>query len=150
MGVAQLVQYTDSQKFDLHRDWFARPRLLEGDAAAGRKRLYNRAATLFVVLRAEGVEEGSGETWFPLVKGIHRPSKNREEDGLDRGQRLWREHEDGGLAFRPVLGNALFWVNLFPGNGSGDARTLHAGLPVRGGLKTAMNIWPRTFFGPDA
>ncbi|KAK3386636.1 hypothetical protein B0H63DRAFT_430452 [Podospora didyma] len=158
MGVAQLVQYTDTQKFDLHRDWFARPRLLDTDAAAGRKRLYNRLATLFVVLRAEGIEEGSGETWFPLVKGIHDPpsptQKVEGEDGENKeGLPLWREHEDGGLAFKPVAGNALFWVNLFPGkNGSGDARTLHAGLPVQGpaGLKTGMNIWPRTFFGPDA
>jgi len=58
---------------------------------------------------------------------------------------LWREHPDGGLAFRPVAGNALFWVNLHA-NGTGDARTRHAGLPVVAGRKTAMNIWPRQYY----
>ncbi len=58
---------------------------------------------------------------------------------------LCRRHEDGGVAFAPVSGNALFWVNLFP-NGTGDLRTLHAGLPVESGTKTAMNIWPRKYY----
>lgn len=49
------------------------------------------------------------------------------------------------IAFRPVRGNALFWVNL-DANGTGDSRTLHAGLPLQDGLKTAMNIWPRQYY----
>jgi prolyl 4-hydroxylase len=58
---------------------------------------------------------------------------------------LWREHENGGLAFRPVAGNAIFWVNLHA-NGTGDERTNHAGLPLGKGRKTAMNIWPRQYY----
>ena len=140
MGVAQLVHYTAGQKFDPHHDWFRQPRLRDGDG--GRRRLYNRVATFFVVLEAN-VTSG-GETYFPMV-GPAAP-QDRAED-RDRG--VWREHEEGGLAFKPIAGNAVFWVNLLP-NGTGDARTLHAGLPVADGTKTAMNIWPRAFFGPEA
>jgi prolyl 4-hydroxylase len=58
----------------------------------------------------------------------------------------WRKHEEGGTAFAPRGGNALFWVDLH-GNGSGDGRVVHAGLPLVEGRKTAMNIWPRKFYG---
>ncbi|KAK4197106.1 hypothetical protein QBC40DRAFT_299699 [Triangularia verruculosa] len=142
MGPAQVVRYTDSQKFDLHTDWFARPRITDEDRETGRRRLYNRVATFFVVLQSN-ITEGSGETWFPKVRSITPHPITAE------GDRVWREHEDGGLAFKPIPGNAIFWVNLLP-NGTGDARTVHAGLPVKGGVKTGMNIWPRVFFGPDA
>ncbi|KAK0737320.1 hypothetical protein B0T21DRAFT_401332 [Apiosordaria backusii] len=144
MGPAQVVRYTDSQKFDLHTDWFSRPRITDEDRETGRRRLYNRVATFFVVLQSN-VTEGSGETWFPKVKPITpHPTGTTAEGG-----RVWREHENGGLAFKPIPRNAIFWVNLMP-NGTGDARTVHAGLSVKGGVKTGMNIWPRVFFGPDA
>lgn len=194
MGAAQLVHYDNGQKFDLHHDWFRQPRLSDADAAAGRRRLYNRVATFFVVLQANCT---AGETYFPqaVVPGAPKspepaPEEEEEEEEAapkspagSTGPRLegtsagsgvpqqaqtgstahvdktptstqsplpiWREHENGGLAFRPIAGNALFWVNLFA-NGTGDTRTLHAGLPVGEGTKTAMNIWPRAYFGPDA
>jgi prolyl 4-hydroxylase len=41
-------------------------------------------------------------------------------------------------------GSAIFWINLHR-NGTGDERVMHAGLPLKGGRKTAMNIWPRQF-----
>ena len=154
MGAAQMVRYTPGQRFDAHHDWFARPRLLDADAESGRRRLYNRVATLFAVLECAGCTEG--ETWFPEVRPVaavpgavldEKASSPREEEGAH--ERPWRVHERGGVAFRPIPGNAVFWVNLFP-NGTGDTRTLHAGLPVGQGVKMAMNIWPRTFFGPDA
>lgn len=173
MGQAQLVRYTEGQKFDLHHDWFSRPRLLDEDAKSGRRRLYNRIATIFLTLQADNITEGTGETWFPYVRPITSStttqaqagsdqSKDEEKSTIAQGAHAvgegrkdasnpwWREHEDGGMAFRAIPGNALFWVNMFPNNGSGDGRTLHAGLPVKGGVKTAMNIWPRVFFGPDA
>ncbi len=142
MGAAQLVHYEPGQQFKLHHDWFRQPRLADADAAAGRRRLYNRVATFFVVLQANCT---AGETYFPEA----RPIGFSATEGEGWEGRIWRPHEKGGLAFRPIAGNALFWPNIFA-NGSGDARTLHAGLPVGEGTKTAMNIWPRTFFGPDA
>jgi len=137
MGAAQMVHYTPGQKFDLHHDWFKQPRIKDGDE--GRKRLYNRIATFFVVLQANCTE---GETYFPYARPI-APQDRGEQN------RIWRLHEDGGMAFQPIPGNAVFWINLLS-NGTGDSRTLHAGLPVKEGTKTAMNIWPRTFFGPEA
>ncbi|OIW27776.1 hypothetical protein CONLIGDRAFT_655519 [Coniochaeta ligniaria NRRL 30616] len=147
MGAPQMVRYTAGQRFDVHADWFARPRMAAEDGGAGRRRLYNRVATIFVVL--ENNSTGGGETWFPRVDGGGEGLVGGGEREGQLGQSNWRVHEDGGLAFRAVPGNALFWVNLLP-NGTGDARVVHAGLPIVDGVKTGMNIWPRTFFGPDA
>ncbi|KAI5864091.1 hypothetical protein GGS23DRAFT_619889 [Durotheca rogersii] len=144
----QLVRYAAGQHFGPHRDWFPRPQRPRPAAA----RPWNRVASFFAVL--EDACAG-GETWFPrlaapapLSAGPEEKEKEEEEEeevGGHRERPLWRAHEDGGLAFRPVAGNALFWVNLFA-NGTGDDRTVHAGLPVEAGVKTAMNIWPRRYY----
>ncbi|KAI1123873.1 hypothetical protein F5Y10DRAFT_42424 [Nemania abortiva] len=131
MGVPQLVRYTQGQEYNLHHDWMRIPQA----AFDGSPRSFNRVASFFVILQDNCT---GGETWFPFIKPVSPQLKGGEE-----GQ-LWREHEDGGLAFKPVAGNGIFWVNLFP-NGTGDTRTVHAGLPVTSGLKTAMNIWPRKY-----
>ncbi|KAK1834491.1 hypothetical protein QBC39DRAFT_252166 [Podospora conica] len=137
-GAPQLVRYTPGQKFDVHTDWFRKPRVLDEDRGSGRRRMYNRVATVFVVVQSN-CSEGSGETWFPRVKA---PAPG--EGGW------WREHEEGGVAVRAAEGNALLWVNLEGETGRGDERVVHAGLEVVGGTKHAVNIWPRVFFGPDA
>lgn len=137
-GDPQLVRYTPGQKFDVHTDWFRQPRVLDGDRETGRRRMYNRVATVLVVVQSN-CSEGSGETWFPRVE---------VPTGVEGG---WvREHEEGGVAVRAGEGNALVWVNLDGETGKGDERLVHAGLEVVGGTKHAVNIWPRVFFGPDA
>ncbi|KAI5923208.1 hypothetical protein F4810DRAFT_211142 [Camillea tinctor] len=132
MGVPQLVHYDPGQHYGLHHDWLREPQR----AFDGSPRAFNRAVSFFAVLddKCEG-----GETWFPFVEPVVRAEGESP---------LWRTHEDGGLAFRPVAGNALFWVNLFP-NGTGDTRTVHAGMPITRGTKTAMNIWPRRYRWDD-
>ncbi|KAK6841998.1 hypothetical protein PG987_002858 [Apiospora arundinis] len=135
MGIPQLVRYKKGQQYQVHHDWFKMPK----PAPDGSRRWFNRVASFFVVLQAEC--EG-GETWFPLVEAASSGSGGGGGDGGDGA--VWRRHEEGGLAFRSVAGNGLFWVNLWA-NGTGDTRTVHAGLPVRGGSKTAMNIWPRKY-----
>lgn len=143
------------QRFDLHHDWFRQPRLHASDAAAGRRRLYNRVATFFIVLDvtdpATPGADGGGGTWFPHVQppAGHVQQQQRAAAGKDL---LWTPHPSAkGIVFPPCAGHALFWVNLHQHNGSGDARTEHAGLAVTGGAqKWGMNIWPRRFFGPDA
>ncbi|KAK8039022.1 hypothetical protein PG993_007433 [Apiospora rasikravindrae] len=121
IGPPQLVRYEgEGQRFNVHHD-------------CG----WNRVASFFAILEDEC--EG-GETWFPHVEPP--PTVRSSSEGEET---IWRIHEDGGVAFRPVAGNALFWVNLHA-NGTGDRRTLHAGLPVDDGLKTAMNIWPRKYY----
>lgn len=130
MGMPQLVRYTAGQRYNLHWDWYQSLQTVKGDD--GRTRKWNRAASFFAILEDDCEE---GETWFPQVKPV--------TDGGDNG--VWRQHPDGGIAFRPIKGNAIFWVNLQE-NGKGDKRLKHAGLPVKGGRKTAMNIWPRRYF----
>lgn len=147
MGPPQLVRYTARQQFNIHHDWYDTPQR----AYDGSRRTFNRVASFFTILEDDCTE---GETYFPHVDGpsvrggntgksvVHAQSHARPWEESDP---IWREHEGGGLAFRPVKGNALFWINLHA-NGTGDERTLHAGLPVGEGLKTAMNIWPRQFY----
>jgi prolyl 4-hydroxylase len=147
MGPPQLVRYTSGQRFNVHHDWFEYPQW----APDGSMRKWNRVASFFAILEDNCT---GGETHFPYAKPIVSPSPRGEvmwQGGVPRTQEetaakpLWREHEEGGLAFRPVAGNAIFWVNLHP-NGTGDPRTNHAGLPLEKGLKTAMNIWPRQYY----
>jgi prolyl 4-hydroxylase len=150
MGPPQLVQYSAGQHFNLHHDWYETPLW----ATDGSNRKWNRVASFFAIL--DGNCTG-GETHFRDINGIVAQSPRKEPSwvggwhnakGEEDIRPLWRTHEAGGLAFRPVAGNAIFWVNLHP-NGTGDMRTMHAGLPVRKGTKTAMNIWPRQFYAYD-
>lgn len=143
MGPPQLVRYTAGQRFNLHHDWFDIP-VRDND---GSSRTWNRVASFFAILQDNCTE---GETHFPYIRGIAGPNPwetdgDGEQDGNVGMVRPWRNHEEGGLAFRPIKGNAIFWVNLFA-NGTGDNRVIHAGLPLGDGLKTAMNIWPRQYY----
>ncbi|KAI1266416.1 hypothetical protein F5Y18DRAFT_358138 [Xylariaceae sp. FL1019] len=131
MGLPQLVRYTQGQEYNLHHDWLRVPQA----AFDGSPRTFNRVASFFVILQDNCT---GGETWFPFID----PPSNRAEGGVE--SRLWYAHEEHGFVVKPVAGNAIFWINLFS-NGTGDERTVHAGLPVTGGLKTAMNIWPRQY-----
>lgn len=147
MGPPQLVRYTAGQQFNIHHDWYDTPQR----AYDGSRRMFNRVASFFAILEDDCT---GGETYFPYVDGP--PAHGGHSTSVEHSQSMswkesgptWREYENGGVAFTPVRGNALFWVNLHP-NGTGDERTLHAGLPVREGLKTAMNIWPRQFYPLD-
>jgi prolyl 4-hydroxylase len=135
-GVPQLVQYAPGEKFDVHHDWYDVPQVVKTGDESKRGKRFNRLASFFVFLENEGVV--GGETWFPFVEV-------REDDEERDGMGKWRRHEEGGTAFRPRAGSALFWVNLH-GNRTGDGRVVHAGLKVEEGRKTAMNIWPRKFY----
>ncbi|KAL1843840.1 hypothetical protein VTJ49DRAFT_7191 [Mycothermus thermophilus] len=165
MGAPQLVRYETGQHFNLHHDWFSVP---QWPTRPDDTRKWNRVASFFAILEDNCT---AGETYFPDAKPIVRKApwgaglwqgkrevvkvvkeEGEEGEGGEKGEAsvelsppLWREHEDGGLAFRPVAGNAIFWVNLHP-NGTGDMRTMHAGLPLESGRKTAMNIWPRQYY----
>lgn len=130
VGMPQLVRYTEGQRFNQHWDWYESPQKVKGED--GKTRRWNRVASFFAILEDDCEE---GETWFPQLTPV--------TDGGDNG--LWRNHPDGGIVFKPIKGNSLFWVNL-QANGKGDKRVKHAGLPVKGGRKTAMNIWPRRYF----
>ncbi|KAK9800974.1 hypothetical protein SCARD494_00954 [Seiridium cardinale] len=145
IGPPQLVRYTAGQRFNIHHDWYERPQPARRDKMH-KGRSWNRVASFFAVL-----EDGctGGETHFPYLKPLRRAGKGQWLD--PKGAEVnntWYEREDedgGGVAFKPVKGNAVFWVNLHA-NGTGDERVMHAGLPLGEGLKTAMNIWPRQYY----
>ncbi|KAK6208455.1 hypothetical protein LQW54_006801 [Pestalotiopsis sp. IQ-011] len=134
----QLARYTAGQYFDVHADWFDIPQARRADSTGGGSS-WNRQSSFFAILEDDCT---GGETWFPHLKS---PRHAEKLSSARNWTRVWREHENGGLAFKPVRGGALFWVNLFA-NGTGDDRTRHAGLPVESGLKTGMNIWPRVYY----
>ncbi|KAF2013527.1 hypothetical protein BU24DRAFT_411258 [Aaosphaeria arxii CBS 175.79] len=139
----QLVRYHPTQKFDLHTDHWPTHQVLRAPGDPNSGRLYNRPASFFVFLRADALE--GGETWFPDVRPLTNASALREVygDTVVPGEDVGVE---GGVAFKPVVGNAVFWVNV-DGEGVGDERVRHAGLPVRRGEKIGLNIWPRRWFG---
>ncbi len=102
----QMVRYTQGQKFDVHHDWFVRPRLLDADAESGRRRLYNRVATLFAVLECSNCTDG--ETWFPKITplaavhdgenahhGSSEGSRQRRAGGHGRGECKSRRRPEG-------------------------------------------------------
>jgi len=151
MGLPQLVRYTAGQRFNLHHDWYRVPRA----AADGSGRSWNRPVSFFVILQDNCT---GGETHFPYIRPVAKQEgRTRKTEQEDKEQvadedwvwtdqdRAWRQHDRGGLAFRPIAGNGVFWVNLHA-NGTGDERTMHAGLPIGSGVKTAMNIWPKQYY----
>ncbi|ROW04692.1 hypothetical protein VMCG_04753 [Cytospora schulzeri] len=138
MGPPQLVRYTAGQQFNIHHDWYDTPQR----AYDGSRRTFNRIASFFAILEDDCTD---GETYFPnvigpLTHGEHSKVVQRAGSrSWKQSDPTWRAHEDGGLAFRPVKGNALFWVNLHT-NGTGDERTLHAGLPGRVALSQSAKL----------
>lgn len=50
------------------------------------------------------------------------------------------ESDVEGVTFRPVAGNAVFWLNFDP-EGRGYKETIHAGMPVLSGTKIGLNLW---------
>ncbi|KAI0025078.1 hypothetical protein F4780DRAFT_722123 [Xylariomycetidae sp. FL0641] len=123
----QLVRYGRGGRYHFHTDWYVNAAHAHG-AVGG-----NRASSFFAYVRA-GANLTGGGTNFPLVAAPADPSWCRYVD--------CDEPWDNGVTFRPVEGNAVFWSNVRE-DGSGDPRTLHAGLPVTSGEKIGMNIWTR-------
>ena len=98
-----------------------------------------------VYLRGEGEGCEGGGTEFPMLEGKDRDSGGGWCDFVDCGK---GRGGVGGVAFRPRKGSAVFWLN-FDGEGRGIRETVHAGLPVTGGVKVGLNIWSRWQRGLD-
>ncbi|ORY19441.1 hypothetical protein BCR34DRAFT_527723 [Clohesyomyces aquaticus] len=141
-SMPQIVRYFPSEKYDLHTDFWPRHQIMND----GSGRLFNRPASFFVFLRDNCTQ---GETYFPLVDVLDRDAEHggevarRWEGRASRGE---KDGEEMGVKFRPITGNAVFWINL-DAEGKGDRRLVHAGLPVGEGEKIGMNLWPRKFYG---
>ncbi|KAK4209263.1 prolyl 4-hydroxylase subunit alpha-3 [Rhypophila decipiens] len=125
----QVVKYAVGDHFRPHFDWFsgmANPRI----------------STFFVYLACDGATEEEecqgGATQFPHFEGAF--------------SKLWCDSgfvdcEDdsgvGGVAFKPVVGNAVFWSNLYANGTAGHPGVWHAGMPVKRGRKVGLNIFTR-------
>lgn len=173
MGLPQLVRYGPGEKFDVHYDWFADPQKVTWKTN-NNKKYWNRRISFFAILEDDCEEgetwfpkvearrsmpppfistlsgnAGSSlrnESYYGKDRKNENANEGKEEAKEDRKKEkpLWRRHPDGGMAFRPIRGNALFWVNMHA-NDTGDIRTAHSGMPLKSGRKTAMNIWPWKF-----
>ena len=124
----QAVKYAIGNEFRSHFDWFDdnnNPRI----------------STFFAYLACDsGDSAASGEceggaTQFP---DWSEPWLGEWCDVVD----CYDDSELGGVAFKPVVGNAIFWSNVHP-NGTYHQGVLHAGMPVRKGRKVGLNIWTR-------
>lgn len=124
---SQAVKYKTSELFRPHFDW------MDGMANP-------RSYTLFGYLACDGENgEGScegGNTQFPNFSGrfpatwCQKFVDCNDESGL------------GGVAFKPVVGNAIYWANYYP-NGTGHPGSYHAGMPVKVGRKIGLNQFAR-------
>lgn len=143
-SIPQLVRYYDSQRYDLHTDFWPQHQIMND----GSGRLFNRPASFFVFMRDNCT---AGETYFPAVDVLDRDAArggNLEASFKGKVMRGEREGKKRGVKFRPITGNAVFWVNIGE-DGRGDRRLVHAGLPVGEGEKIGLNIWPRKFYLDD-
>ncbi|RII07132.1 hypothetical protein CUC08_Gglean008100 [Alternaria sp. MG1] len=138
-SIPQLVRYFPSQKYDLHTDFWPEHQITSLED--GKQVYFNRIASFFVFLRDNCTE---GYTYFPLVEtSLPNILDGTYNDRIAQGE---MNGEAKGIRFKPMRGNAVFWVNLDK-DGKGDRRVVHAGLPVNEGEKIGLNIWPRKYFG---
>jgi prolyl 4-hydroxylase len=121
------VRYAAGERYHFHTDWFTDPSHTTYSNGG------NRQSSFFGFVALSQNITGGG-TNFPLLDA---PTDDRWCEFVDCDDE-W----ENGVTFRPIEGNVVYWENL-DGNGAGDQRTLHAGLPVTSGWKIGMNIWTR-------
>lgn len=95
---------------------------------------YNRDTTMLVYLEDNCTGGGTNFPELEVMKG-------------DKVNPFWASVLDlndtnapKGATFKPVAGAAIFWRNL-DATGEGLPEVVHAGLPVKTGRKSAVNIW---------
>ncbi|KAF4925843.1 Prolyl 4-hydroxylase subunit alpha-2 [Colletotrichum viniferum] len=125
----QLVKYGLGEQYHFHTDWFQVDSGEHGSVVKGG----NRVSSFFTYVGVSNDIAGGG-TNFPRLQSPPGKGWCRYVD--------CNEPWDAGVTFRPVEGNAVFWTNLL-GDGEGDDRVLHAGLPIVRGQKLGMNIWTK-------
>lgn len=122
----QAVRYGVGQKFDPHYDWYHNATEQNNTA---------RITSIFATLQSNCTNCG---TQFPHVLYDWASEDPRLCEFVDCSRKE--------LTIKPIEGNALFWRNLLA-DGTGDERTLHAGLPLESGSKVGLNIFARTTLG---
>lgn len=102
-----------------HYDWFD-----DAHAVGG-----NIASTFFVYILSNCT--GGGTTFARLTP----PTDDAWCEFIDCDRPL-----DEGVTFKPILGNAVYWENLYA-NGTGHMKVLHSGATVTSGNKMGLNMW---------
>ncbi|KAH8798663.1 hypothetical protein F5884DRAFT_687290, partial [Xylogone sp. PMI_703] len=121
------VKYEPGNKLNVHYD--PNPEYIGFNDSNGRR--FNKNSTMFIYLESEC--EG-GETYFPFLDPLPTQFSN--------DSRFPATASGKGLAFKPVQGNALFWLNTHI-NGSVNEKARHGGLPLSKGSKYAVNIFAK-------
>lgn len=129
METLQVTRYEEGQQYKPHFDWTA--------VTENNESKVDRISTFFVTLEANCTTCG---TSFPRL----------QYDWEQEDIQLCRYVECGqsSLVVKPIPGSALFWRNIHQ-NGTGDILTLHAGLPVKNGIKVGLNIWTQAIVSSD-
>ncbi|KAK3357736.1 hypothetical protein B0T25DRAFT_622449 [Lasiosphaeria hispida] len=108
------------------------------DWSAGRGGWGRVSSFMVWVDDGEGELEGGG-TEFPLLRVREG---GRWCDFIECPSGDGDNVVEGGVVFKPVPGNAVYWENFrSDGTGKGHDETWHAGLPVARGVKVGLNIW---------
>ena len=115
-----VLRYHEGGFLNYHYDW-------DEALAPG-----NRVSTFMVYLEGDCIGGGTNFPYLPY------PNDTRWCYAIECGE----VDRDGyqGVTFKPVPGTAVYWENFHP-NGSGHLGVYHAGLPVKSGVKTGINIW---------
>lgn len=139
IGPPQVVRYTAESKFITPQDWYEE----EDDNT---RTTLNHIASIRVTLHDNCI---GGETYYPHIGPLAGARDHPADDvqctsSLDwkSSGRIFNKREDGGLAFRPIQGNAIFTIDAHR-NGSRNDRTMYADLAVKEGVNIAMNLWPK-------
>ena len=118
----QATLYETGEQFKTHADWFGDP-----------NRTSDRETTIFAIMDSTCTDCG---THFPNIK-VNWSEK-------DTALCKFFDCERSSLTTKAIKGTALLWKNIMS-NGTGDPRTLHAGLPLPHGSKSGLNIWTYKF-----
>lgn len=135
IGPPQAVRYTAGSKFNQAQDWYA------GDDNTWTT--VNHIASIRVTLHDDCT---GGETYYPHVRPLTGDLSAEDAQSMSfldprNSDPILKNHEDGGLVFRPLQGNAIFTFDVHR-NGSRDDRTKHIVLPLTEGEELAVTLWP--------
>lgn len=134
----QVVKYEVSHEFREHWDWWENAE-------------NPRVATIFAYLGCSGsnsstpsADDGPCEGGSTRFTRYEYPFSSRWCDVVECESNL----DQTGVAFKPILGNAIYWSNVWH-DGSYHHGTYHAGMPVTKGRKIGLNIWIHRDHFPD-
>lgn len=88
------------------------------------------------------LEKPRGDEWCRFIECDAQKEYNSSSVGDTKAAQEGAQEKilGEGIIFKPIKGNAVFWENM-RSDGSGYLESWHAGLPVKSGVKTGLNVW---------